>query len=83
MIHFQNTIVPFKLVLYFQCIKLIPILLSGTMGLLHIPHTITYTTNGTALKNKRKLNDAIHLVTGVQVKKICFGNLVCCKDHKI
>ena len=30
-----------------------------------ITHTITYTTNGTALKNKRKSNDAIHFVTGV------------------
>ena len=37
------------------------------MGLPHIPRTITYTTNGTALKNKRKLNDAIHLVTDVNI----------------
>ena len=29
------------------------------MRLTHIPHTIIYTTNGTALKNKRKSNDAI------------------------
>ena len=35
------------------------------MGLPHIHHTITYTSNGTALKNKRKLKNAIHLVTGV------------------
>ena len=36
------------------------------MGLPHITQTITYTTNGTTLKNKRKSNDAIHMVTGVQ-----------------
>ena len=66
MIHFQNTLVSFKLVLYFQCIKPIYILLSGTMGLPHhIPHTIIYTTNGTTLKNKQKSNDSIHLVTGL------------------
>ena len=35
------------------------------MGLPHIPHTITYTTNDTAFKNKLKSNDAIPLVTGV------------------
>ena len=35
------------------------------MGLPHIPHTITYTTNGTTLKNKRKSNEPIHLVMGV------------------
>ena len=67
MIH-DYTLVSFKLVLYFQCIKPIYILLSDTMGLPHIPHSIIYTTNGTALKNKRKLNDAIHLVTGVYFK---------------
>ena len=55
----------FKLVLYFRCIKLIYILLSDTMGLPHIPHTITYNKIDTALKNKRKSNDAQHLVTGV------------------
>ena len=67
MIHFQNTLISFKLVLYFQCIKPISILISGTIELPHIPHTITYTTNGEALKNKRKSNDAIHLVTGVHI----------------
>ena len=35
------------------------------MGLPHIPHTITYNKIDTALKNKRKSNDAQHLVTGV------------------
>ena len=55
MIHFQNSLVSFfKLSLYFQCIKPISILLNDTMGLPHIPHTIIYTTNGTALKNKQK-----------------------------
>ena len=67
MIYFQKTLVSFKLVLYFQCIKLIYILLISTWGLPNIPHTIIYTTNGTALKNKRKSKDAIHLVTGVNV----------------
>ena len=38
------------------------------MGLAHIPHIIIYTTNGTALKNKWKSNDAIYLVTGVHEK---------------
>ena len=37
------------------------------MELPHIPHTIIYTTNVTALKNKQKSNDAIHLVTGVHI----------------
>ena len=37
------------------------------MGLPHIPQTITYTTNGTALKNKRKSDNAIYLVTGVHI----------------
>ena len=63
-IHFQNTLISFKLVIYFQCIKPIYILLSGTMELPHISHTIIYTTNGTALKNKRKSNDAQHFFTG-------------------
>ena len=71
MIHFQNTIVSFKLVLYFQCIKPIYILQSGAMGLSHILHTIIYTTNGTALKNKQKSNYAIHLVAGVH--SYCFN----------
>ena len=39
------------------------------MDLPHIIHTIIYTTNGTALENKRKSNDAQHLVTGVQQQK--------------
>ena len=37
------------------------------MRLTHILHTIIYTTNCTALKNKRKSNDAVHLVTGVHL----------------
>ena len=40
------------------------------MRLAHIPHTIIYTNNGTALKNKRKSNDVQHLVTGVSFLKI-------------
>ena len=68
MIHFPNTLVFFKLVLFFQCIKPIYILLGGTMGLPHIHQTIVYTTNDTALKNKRKSNDAIYLITGVRRK---------------
>ena len=71
MIYFHNNLVSFKLVLYFQCIKPIYILLSGTMELPHIPHTITYIINGTALKNKRKSN-AQHLVRGVLLNKINF-----------
>ena len=35
------------------------------MGLLHMPHTITYSTNGTALKINQKSNDAIHMVASV------------------
>ena len=35
------------------------------MGIPHIPLTITYTTYDTALKNKRKSNNAQHLVTCV------------------
>ena len=27
-----------------------------------LPYTIIYTTNGTAIKNKRKSNDTIHFV---------------------
>ena len=41
------------------------ILLSDTIGLIHIHHTIVYTENGIALKNKQKYNDAIHLIMGV------------------
>ena len=63
-----ETLVSFKLDLYIQCIKKISILISDTMGLPHIPHTKIYTTNGTALKNKRKSNDAINLVMGVLLK---------------
>ena len=69
MIDFQNYLVSFKVVLYFKCIKPISTLLSGTMGLLYIPHIITYTTNGTALKNKRRSND-VH--TGVLVYILLF-----------
>ena len=43
-----------KKVIYFQCIKLIHILLSDTIGLPYTLHTINYTSNGAALKNKRK-----------------------------
>ena len=35
------------------------------MGLPHIPHTIIYTTNDIALKNKQKSDDTLHLVMGV------------------
>ena len=37
------------------------------MGQPHIPYTIIYTTNGTVIKNKQKSNDAIHLVTSVNL----------------
>ena len=62
MVHFQNTLVSSKLVLYFQCIKPIYILLSGTIGLPHTFHTIIYTSNVTALKNIRKLNTSINII---------------------
>ena len=72
MIYFQNILVYSKLFLYFQCINPISILLTGTMGLRHIPHTITYTTNRTPLKNKRKLNDAINLLLVVHTYKYIY-----------
>ena len=71
MIHFQNILVSFKLILYFQYIKPTSILLSGTMEISHIHHTIIYTTNSTALKNKHKLIDAIHFnsILGIILEK--------------
>ena len=39
------------------------------MGLPHIPHTIIYKTNGSALKNKQKSIYAQNLVTSVQYQK--------------
>ena len=65
MIHFQSTLVSFELFVYFQYIKAIHTLLNGTRGLPHIPHNMIYATNGTALKNKQKSNNAIHLTIGV------------------
>ena len=66
MVHFQNTLVSFKLVLYFQYIKPINKSKSGTIRLPHIPHT----TNDTTLKDKRKSNYAQYLVTGVQMRHV-------------
>ena len=83
MVNFQNALVSLILVLYLQFIKPISILLSSTMGLPHIPHTIIYTTNVTALKNKQKSNDAIYLVTGVLSIKKSTGLLSSCTKRKL
>ena len=55
-IYYQNTSVSIKLVLYFQCSKSIYIILNSDIRLPHRLYNIIYTSNGTALKNKQKLN---------------------------
>ena len=59
---YEKKMLNFK-ALYFLLIKFI--------FLMYTPYTIVYTTNGTALKNKRKSNDAKQLVTCVIIVSIC------------